>query len=145
MTTNLDLEVAQKLDWLINILPEFSGSRGCVGLVAPIVCVILAWKTKLWKRIFFYSHQGVNWCQILEDCSRVCLTWIPVVVADGPRELGAEGEDQVEQRPGQDNNVGHTAVDEDQHPSIANPCRVRWFILSQGITSDGVYCYIVYM
>lgn len=48
------------------------------------------------------------------DCGSVYITRIPIVVAGGPGELGSQGEDQVEQRPGQDNDVGHTAVEEDQ-------------------------------
>lgn len=53
-------------------------------------------------------------------------TCVPVVVAAGPRQLGAEGEHEVEQSPGQNNDVGHTAVEEDQLPSVADTCRTRF-------------------
>lgn len=53
------------------------------------------------------------------------VTGVPVVVAAGPRQLGAEGKHQVEQSPGQNDDVGHTAVEEDQLTPIANTCRSR--------------------
>lgn len=59
------------------------------------------------------------------------MTCVPVVVAGGPGERGAEGEHQVEQSPGQDNDVGHTAVEEDQLPTEADACRAR----------DGTFCH----
>lgn len=51
------------------------------------------------------------------------MTCVPVVIAGGPGEWGAEGEEQVEQRPGQDNGVGHTTVEDNQLPTMANACR----------------------
>ncbi len=55
-------------------------------------------------------------------------TCVPVVVAAGPRQLGAEGEHQVEQSPGQNNDVGHTAVEEDQLSSVADTCRTDFSV-----------------
>ena len=55
-------------------------------------------------------------------------TSVPVVVAAGPGELGAEGQHEVEQRPGQYHNVGRTSVEGDQLPPIANTCRARFDI-----------------
>lgn len=52
-------------------------------------------------------------------------TCVPVVVAAGPGQLGAEGEHQVEQGPGQDEDVGHAAVEEDQLSAVADSCMGR--------------------
>lgn len=59
-------------------------------------------------------------------CDSIRFTCVPVVVAAGPGELGAEGEHQVEQSPGQNNDVGHIAVEEDQLPPIADTCGTRF-------------------
>lgn len=40
-------------------------------------------------------------------------TCVPVVVAGGPGELRAEGEHEVAQSPGKNNDVGHTAIEKD--------------------------------
>ena len=54
-------------------------------------------------------------------CSRPRVhTSVPGVGAACPGELSAEGEDQVEQSPGQNDDVTHTAVEEDQLPCIAD-------------------------
>lgn len=60
---------------------------------------------------------------LLHECKRqTCVTCVPVVVAAGPGQLRAEGKDQVEQGPGQNDDVGHTAVENDQLTSVANTC-----------------------
>lgn len=58
----------------------------------------------------------------LDLLAHVRLTCVPVVVAGVPGELRAEREHQVEQSPGQDNDVGHKAVDNDQYPTICDTC-----------------------
>lgn len=69
-------------------------------------------------------------------------TCVPVVVAAGPGQLGAEGEDEVEQSPGQNNDVRHTAVEEDQLSTIAYTCRARFgihILLETNITKTSLY------
>lgn len=59
----------------------------------------------------------------MHECKRqTCVTCVPVVVAAGPGQLRAEGKDQVEQGPGQNDDVGHTAVENDQLTSVADTC-----------------------
>lgn len=53
------------------------------------------------------------------------MTCVPVVVAGSPWQRGAEGEDQVEQGPCQDDDVGHAAVEEDQLTTIADTCKMQ--------------------
>lgn len=53
------------------------------------------------------------------------MTCVPGVVAGSPGQCGPEGEDQVEQSPGQDYDVGHTAVEEDQKTTVADTCQIK--------------------
>lgn len=66
---------------------------------------------------------------------RFLFTCVPVVVAGGPWQLGTKGEHQVEQSPGKKNDVGHTGVQEDHLPTIADTCRVRYGTFSFRQTS----------
>lgn len=50
----------------------------------------------------------------------VTFTSVPVVDTAGPGELRTEGEEQVQKSPGQDDNIAHTAIQENQLASIAN-------------------------
>ncbi len=47
-------------------------------------------------------------------------TCVPGVVTTGPRQLGAKREDEVEKCPGQNDDVIHAAVQNNQLSCIAN-------------------------
>lgn len=78
-----------------------------------------AWKTFFrFENTLMFSKISIN--------IKVCFTCVPGVVAAGPWELRAEGKDQVEKSPCQNNDVRHTAVEDNELPTIADTCTTRY-------------------
>lgn len=113
-------------------------SRDAVGLLCPF-CKIktLEGFHQLKNHSHWYllsQHQFIM--QLTTSMPwRFLFTCVPVVVAGGPWQLGTKGEHQVEQSPGKKNDVGHTGVQEDHLPTIADTCRVRYGTFSFRQTS----------
>lgn len=75
---------------------------------------------------FFLKKQKRRYCfGNLHRCWLHALTGVPRVVTVWPGQLRLEAVDQVEERPGQDDDVVNTAVQDHHLAGVSEAC-VRW-------------------
>lgn len=79
------------------------------------------WKWLEMSNVTFEILSLVTWTNCCQELIHTC---VPGVVTASPWQCRTEGKAQVQQSPGQNDNITHGAVDQDQLTSIANACQV---------------------